>query len=98
MNLERKLIENGLDASQIQTVMNTIRELEIPITQPWMPIQDSIDLAEFLAQTTKNHSRYTPGHQIVGGDIDIAVITRHDKFKWIKRKHYYSQDLNPQHM
>ena len=25
---------------------------------------------------------------------NIAVITKHEGFKWIERKHYYNQELN----
>ena len=32
--------------------------------------------------------------QVIGGSIDIAVITKHEGFKWIQRKHYYDKDLN----
>jgi hypothetical protein len=32
----------------------------------------------------------------VGGPIDVAVISRGDGFIWIKRKHYFSPELNPQ--
>jgi hypothetical protein len=26
---------------------------------------------------------------VVGGDTDVAVVTRHERFKWVKRKHLY---------
>ena len=63
---------------------------------PTMPVQDAIELAElFLTETTKSFYRFLPGADIVGGDTDIAVVTRHEGFKWIKRKHYYPAELNP---
>jgi hypothetical protein len=31
----------------------------------------------------------------VGGAVDVAVISRGDGFVWLKRKHYFSQELNP---
>jgi hypothetical protein len=62
---------------------------------PTMPVQDAIELAEYLVETTKGYYRFLPGADIVGGDTDIAVVTRHEGFKWIKRKHYYPAHLNP---
>ncbi len=34
--------------------------------------------------------------ETVGGPIDVAVISKGDGFIWIKRKHYFSPELNPQ--
>jgi hypothetical protein len=59
-----------------------------------MPIQDAIDLAEFLVHTAVQFSRFSPGPQVVGGPIEIAAITKHEGFKWIRRKHYYGVKLN----
>ena len=33
--------------------------------------------------------------ETVGGPIDVAVISKADGFIWIKRKHYFSKELNP---
>ena len=59
-----------------------------------MPIQDAIDLAEFLVHTAIEFSHFSPGPQVVGGPIEIAAITKHEGFKWIQRKHYYGSELN----
>ncbi len=59
-----------------------------------MPIQDAIDLAEFLVHTAIQFSRFLPGPQVVGGPIEIAAVTKHEGFKWIQRKHYYNVNLN----
>jgi len=34
--------------------------------------------------------------ETVGGPIDVAVISKVDGFIWIKRKHYFKIELNPQ--
>jgi hypothetical protein len=60
-----------------------------------MPIKEAIELAEFLVETTKKFSHFSPGATTVGGPVEIAAITKHEGFKWIKRKHYYSAELNP---
>lgn len=69
--------------------------LQAPLIAPPMPIQDAIDLAEFLVDLTIKFSRFMPGASTVGGPIDIAAITKHEGFRWIKRKHYYSVAVNP---
>lgn len=60
-----------------------------------MPIQDAIDLAEFLVDLTTKYIRFSVGAQTVGGPIEIATITKHEDFKWIKRKHFYKQEMQP---
>jgi hypothetical protein len=60
-----------------------------------MPVQDAINLADFLVETTKRFVRFLPGADTVGGETDIAVVTKHEGFKWIKRKHFFSSNLNP---
>lgn len=90
------LNEVGLDEGKATEIITRIDErLKIPMVLPPLPIQDAIDLAEFLTLTTINFSKYAPGPTTVGGPIDIAVITKHEGFKWVKRKHYYNNNLNP---
>lgn len=36
-----------------------------------------------------------PDAVTVGGELDVATVTKHEGFKWINRKHYYSRELNP---
>jgi len=61
-----------------------------------MPVVDAINLADFLVDLTKRYFRFLPGADIVGGATDIATVTKHEGFKWIRRKHYYPPELNPQ--
>jgi hypothetical protein len=60
-----------------------------------MPIQDAIALADFLVDVTKRYFSFLPGADVVGGDTDIATVTKHEGFRWIRRKHYYDAALNP---
>jgi len=78
-----------------ETAKATLQQATPLIYDP-MPIQDAIDLADFLVELTKKFSRYTPGAATVGGPAEVAVITKHEGFKWVKRKHYFSTDLNPE--
>ncbi len=67
------------------------KDPEIPIAKPnyaLMTLQDAIDYAVFLIRTTKDYQRFATMVPNVGGDIDIAIITHHDGFKWIQQKKY----------
>jgi hypothetical protein len=85
----------GLNNSKITEILDICQErLVAPMVTPAMPIQDAIELAEFLVDTTTQFSRFIPGASTVGGPTEIAAITKHEGFKWIKRKHYYDVSLN----
>jgi hypothetical protein len=96
--LEHVFAQNlGVPPDQISPALAAIRQaLTAPLVQPPMPIQDAIDLAEFLVDTAIRFSRFTPGASTVGGPIESAAITKHEGFKWVRRKHYYSPELNPE--
>lgn len=86
----------GIDADRLDDVMAQLRQhLAAPLVQPAMPIQDAIDLATFFVDLTIQFSRFSIGAPTVGGPIEVAVITRHEGFKWVRRKHYYDAALNP---
>lgn len=86
----------GVPKEQIDPAMSKIGSmLEAPLVIPAMPIQDAIDLAYFLVDTTIKFVRFLPGAPTVGGEIDLAVITKHEGFKWVRRKHYYDLSVNP---
>lgn len=67
-----------------------------PILAAPMPIQDAIELADFLVDLTIRYARFRPGASTVGGPIEIAAITKHEGFKWIRRKYYYRREFNPE--
>ncbi len=87
----------GVPQQQIGPATEVLKQaLTAPMVVPPMPIQDAIDLAQFLVELTIQFTRFIPGPQIVGGPIEIAAITKHEGFKWVKRKHYYGSELNPE--
>lgn len=87
----------GIGDDKVEEIMRLCHGImNSQIITPFMPIQDAIDIAEFMIQTTIKYVKYTPGHQTVGGPIEIAAITKHEGFKWIKRKHYYNSTINPE--
>lgn len=83
------------DAAAISLTQDVIAQVRVGIVGPAMPIQDAIDLAEFLVQTTIGFVRFCPGHPTVGGPIEIAAVTKHEGFRWVQRKHYFDANLNP---
>jgi hypothetical protein len=55
------------------------------------------EVAESLVNLTSFKRRISmTSAETVGGPIDVAVISRGDGFVWIKRKHYFKPELNPQ--
>jgi hypothetical protein len=69
--------------------------MAVNLVWPTMPMRDAIELADFLVDTTKGFFRFLPGADVVGGDTDIAAVTKYEGFKWIRRKHFYPAALNP---
>ncbi|MGO9848547.1 MAG: hypothetical protein ACLPKT_18735 [Methylocella sp.] len=59
-----------------------------------MPKQEMADLAEALVNITIIKGRASSDQETVGGPVDVAVISRHEGFVWIKRKHYFDPKYN----
>ena len=52
-----------------------------------MPIQDAVDLARYLAETTIGFIKYSVSRpKTVGGPIEIAAITKHEGFQWVQQR------------
>ena len=95
-NLGALLAENGLPEGEAQSLVDKLlQRTATPLVHSSMPVYDAINLADFLVDVTKRYFAFLPGADVVGGDTDIATVTKHEGFKWIKRKHYYPAELNP---
>jgi len=57
--------------------------------------EDLAEMAESLIKMTGLKRHVTTDEESVGGPVDVAVVTKYDGFIWIKRKHYFSPELNP---
>jgi hypothetical protein len=70
----------------------------LPTTQmvSLLPKDELAHLAESLVELTALHRKVSRELETVGGPIDVAVISKSDGFVWVRRKHYFSMDLNPQ--
>lgn len=96
LNLPHFMEKEGIEEEKIHKILeNVSRNGFTTMVMPAMPIQDAIDLARFLVETTINFVKFVPGAPTVGGPVEIAAITKHEDFKWVSRKHYYDSSLNP---
>lgn len=90
------MTQAGLDRALAETMYAQARNrMETPVLHATMPTIDAIRLADFLVDTTKGFFSFAFGSDIVGGATDIATVTKWEGFKWIRRKHFYSPELNP---
>ena len=61
-----------------------------------LPKDELAAMAESLVNLTSFKKKVTMQEETVGGPIDVAVISKGEGFIWIKRKHYFKPELNPQ--
>lgn len=61
-----------------------------------LPKEELSNLAESLINITSLKRKVQSNLETVGGDVDVAIITKGDGFIWTKRKHYFKRELNPQ--
>ena len=61
-----------------------------------LPKEELANMSESLIHITSLKRKVDSNLETVGGDIDVAIITKGDGFIWKKRKHYFDAELNPQ--
>lgn len=61
-----------------------------------LPKEELGNMAESLIHITSLKRKVEDGLETVGGDIDVAIISKGDGFIWTKRKHYFNPELNYQ--
>lgn len=94
--IQAALARGGVPEDKLEGALKEIAQYtQASLEHPAMPTSDAIELARFLAETTKQFLRFMPGANSVGGHIDIATVTKHENFKWVARKHFYGSELNP---
>ena len=71
-----------------------INQFATPLSLPAMPIQDAIDVARFAVETAAKYAKYGMRPETIGGAVELAAITKHEGFKWVARKHYYTTEFN----
>ena len=84
----QKRMQNYRREEFVNPVMNIVAML---------PKDELAAMAETLVNLTSFKLRVgTMETETVAGPIDVAVISKGDGFTWIKRKHYFKAELNPQ--
>lgn len=98
----KELNEINIRETRIETFDETttkyIRETYIQKlldTVEFMEKRDLAEMVENLVKMTCLKRRITTDEESVGGPVDVAVISKGDGFVWIKRKQYFSAELNP---
>jgi len=91
LEILQRLLAAGMTDHDAGKLLETVT----PLVHSTMPIQDAIDLVHFLVEATCKFVRFAPGPFTVAEPIDSAAITRHEGFRWVRRKHYFSVALNP---
>ena len=61
-----------------------------------LPKEELANMSESLIHITSLKRKVDSNLETVGGDIDVAIISKGDGFIWKKRKHYFDKELNPQ--
>ena len=86
----------GFSCTGYNVVTNALNELYGPPEAPTkhkpkfelMSLKEGIRYAEFLIRTTELHLQFSGALPIVGGKLDVAVITPFDGFEWIRQQLY----------
>lgn len=60
-----------------------------------MPKRELATLAESLIEITSLKRKVTRERETVGGEVDVAIVSKSEGFVWTRRKHYFPADLNP---
>ena len=60
-----------------------------------MPKQELSNLALSLVEITSLKRKVSRVQETVGGEVDVAVISKSEGFVWTRRKHYFPRELNP---
>jgi hypothetical protein len=61
-----------------------------------LAIESSYSIRFVVVSSTSFKRKVTTATETVGGPIDVVVISKEDGFIWVKRKHYFKAEPNPQ--
>jgi hypothetical protein len=59
-----------------------------------LPKTELAAMAESLVNLTTLKRKVSLQVETVGGPVDVAVISKRDGFVWIRKKHYFKEELN----
>ena len=84
-DLYKKSMDDFIDTNYVNKLLEMVGSLGK---------EDLGDMAENLVRMTCLKRHITTDEETVGGPVDVAVITKGDGFVWLKRKHYFSAEIN----
>ena len=90
--VHQRLVAAGMSPDDALAILNSAPN--VPLLAAGMPLQDAIDLVHFLIDVTAGFVRFAPGAPTVAPPTDSAAITKHEGFRWVRRKHYFDSELN----
>lgn len=80
------LEQSGMKPDEVRGLLNRARSALFPhILDGAMPLAEAASVARFLVETEITFSTLTPDPDVVGGDVQLAVISREHGFKWLSR-------------
>ncbi|WP_102274116.1 hypothetical protein [Cytobacillus massiliigabonensis] len=94
-------IKEGIPDQLVESIYNELDRIQsqyyaqpiIDILQI-LPKEELAEMAEALVNLTSFKRRISMDAESVGGPVDVCVITKGDGLVWIKRKHYFTPELN----
>ncbi|MGI6482896.1 MAG: hypothetical protein ACOX08_06430 [Methanobacterium sp.] len=94
-----EFVKEAIQKRNEQEIQAQLRGLEYAIQWGTMSLQDAIDFATLMIQTTSAIQRFSDGINAdpgdmpgVGGPINVAVITPDHGFVWVKKKKLHFED------
>ena len=89
-----KMENKGTSQEVLQSLLNTLIEiykedaLRLQVVFAAMPIQDAINFAVYVLQTTIDYTTFEFGTPSCGGDLQIAIISEDAGFRWVSEPGY----------
>lgn len=74
--------EEGIALERINAL---VAPLEIGVAYEGMPVQDAVNFATYILDTTIGFSRFAPGIAACGGPLQVAAILPDKGFRWIAK-------------
>jgi len=83
--------EDGIAEDRIGEL---VAPLEIGVAYEGMPVQDAVNFATYILDTTIGFSRFAPGVPACGGPLQVAAILPDEGFRWIAKPEFH---IPPRH-
>jgi hypothetical protein len=83
--LRATLIQAGLESNAVDQAIGALRRRSMQVAFDSMPLQDALDFATYLVDTTIGYAHFDAGAPVCGGPIQAAVIDREGGFQWTAR-------------